>query len=207
MVDGYSPIQKVFRQPDTVCYAERIKTKMLELRFHGRGGQGVVVGCEIMAKALLYNGKYVQYSPDFGTERRGAPVRAFLRIDDKQIYLKHQVYNPDCIVVFDPSLEIKDVTADLKPGGWLIINSPRDPSEFEELGPFTIATINANEIAVKHKIGSEAAPIVNTVILGAIAKILGFSPDSLAQAIQGKFKDDRNLLGAREAYEKVKSSG
>jgi len=180
---------------------------LIEIRFHGRGGQGVVVGCEIVAKALLREGKYVQYSPDFGTERRGAPVRAFLRIDDKQIYQKDQIYNPDCVVLFNPSSKIKDFISGLKPEGWLIINSPKDPSEFEELGSFRIAAVDATEIALKHKIGSEAAPIVNTVMSGAMAKILGFSLDSLAEAMQEKFKDDRNFQGALEAYEKVRSSG
>jgi len=180
---------------------------VLEIRFHGRGGQGAVVGCEILAKALLHEGKYVQYSPDFGTERRGAPVRAFLRVDDKQIYRRDQIHNPDCIVVFDPSLETKDVISDLKPESWLIINSPKDPSEFGELGPFRVATVNASEIALKHKIGTEAAPIVNTVMLGAIARILGFSLDSLAEAMEEKFKEGRNFPGALEAYERVKSSG
>jgi 2-oxoacid:acceptor oxidoreductase gamma subunit (pyruvate/2-ketoisovalerate family) len=179
---------------------------VIEIRFHGRGGQGVVVGCEIAAKALLQEGKYVQYSPDFGTERRGAPVRAFLRIDDKQIYQKDQIYNPDCVVLFSSSSEIRDFISGLKPEGWLIINSHKDPSEFEKLGPFRVATIDANGIALKHKIGTEAAPIVNTVILGAMARILGFSLHSLAQAIQEKFKEDRNFLGALEAYEKVRSS-
>jgi 2-oxoacid:acceptor oxidoreductase gamma subunit (pyruvate/2-ketoisovalerate family) len=180
---------------------------VLEIRFHGRGGQGVVVGCEIVAKALLHEGKYVQYSPDFGTERRGAPVRAFLRIDDKQIYQKDQIYNPDCVILFSFFSRTEDFISGLKPGGWLIINSPKDPSEFEELGPFRVATIDANEIALKYEIGTETAPIVNTVILGAMAKILGFSLDSLTEAIREKFQGDRNYLGALEAYEKVRSSG
>jgi 2-oxoacid:acceptor oxidoreductase gamma subunit (pyruvate/2-ketoisovalerate family) len=180
---------------------------LIEIRFHGRGGQGVVVGCEIVAKALLREGKYVQYSPDFGTERRGAPVRAFLRIDDKQIYQKDQIYNPDCVVIFNSSLKIKDHISGLKPEGWLIINSPKDPSEFEELGPYKVATVDASEIALKHEIGTEAAPIVNTVMSGAMAKILGFSLDSLAETIREKFKGDKNFLGALEAYEKVRSSG
>ena len=167
----------------------------------------MVVGCEILAKALLHEGRYIQYSPDFGVERRGAPVRAFLRIDDKRIYLRHQIYEPDFVAVFDPSLELENVISGLKPRGWLIINTPKDPSEFEELGPFKITTIDADEIALKHEIGTEAAPIVNTVILGAIIKILGFSFDSLTHAIQEKFKDDKNLLGAREAYEKVREAG
>jgi len=165
------------------------------------------VGCEILAKALLHEGKYVQYSPDFGTERRGAPVRAFLRIDSKRIYQKDQIYNPDCVVLLNPSSRPDDLISGLKPGGWLIINSPRDPSEFQGLGPFRVATVDANEIALKHEIGTETAPIVNTVILGAMAKILGFSLDSLTEAIRERFTGDRNYLGALEAYEKVRSLG
>ena len=180
---------------------------VIEIRFHGRGGQGVVVGCEIVAKALLHEGKYVQYSPDFGVERRGAPVRAFLRIDDKQIYQKDQIYNPDCVVLFNPFSSTEDLISGLKPNGWLIINSPRDPSEFKGLGPFRVATIDANEIALKYEIGTVTAPIVNTVILGAVAKILGFSLDALTKAIREKFKGDSNRLGALEAYKKVRSSG
>jgi 2-oxoacid:acceptor oxidoreductase gamma subunit (pyruvate/2-ketoisovalerate family) len=180
---------------------------VVEIRFHGRGGQGVVVGCEILAKALLHEGKYVQYSPDFGTERRGAPVRAFLRIDDKQIYQKDQIYNPDCVVLFNSFSRTNDFVSGLKPKGWLIINSPKAPSEFKEFGPFRVATVDANEIALKHEIGTQTAPIVNTVMLGAVARILGVSLDSLAEAIREKFTGDRNYLGAREAYEKVRSSG
>jgi pyruvate ferredoxin oxidoreductase gamma subunit len=167
----------------------------------------VVVGCEILAKALLHEGKYVQYSPDFSTERRGAPVRAFLRISDKQIYQKDQIYSPDCVVLFNSFSRTKDFISGLKPGGWLIMNSPKAPSEFKEFGPFRVATVDANEIALKHEIGTQTAPIVNTVMLGAVAKILGVSLDSLAEAIRDKFKGDRNYLGAREAYEKVRSSG
>jgi 2-oxoacid:acceptor oxidoreductase gamma subunit (pyruvate/2-ketoisovalerate family) len=180
---------------------------LVEIRFHGRGGQGVVVGCEILAKALLHEGKYVQYSPDFGTERRGAPVRAFLRISDKQIYQKDQIYNPDCVVLLYSSSRIDDFISGLKTGGWLIINSPKAPSEFQGAGPFRVATVDANEIAIKHEIGTETAPIVNTVMLGAVAKTLGFSLDSLAKAIREKFTGDKNYLGALEAYEKVRNSG
>lgn len=178
---------------------------MLEVRFHGRGGQGTVVACEILAKTLFYEGKYVQYFPEFGVERRGAPVRAFLRVSDEKIYLRHQIYEPDYVIVLDPSLGIENVISGLKSGGWLIVNSPRVPSEFKAVGPFKIASIDGNRIALKHRIGTEAAPIVNTVILGAIAKVLELSFASLAQAIQEKFgKDRRNLLAAQEAYKKVK---
>ena len=178
---------------------------MIELRFHGRGGQGAVLSCEILAKALLQEGKYVQYSPDFGAERRGAPVRAFVRADDKKIYLRQQIYEPDCVVVLDTSVGMEGVISGLKPGGWLIINSPSEPAEFKELGPFKIATVDAKEIALKHKIGTEAAPVVNTATLGAMAKAMGFSLNSLIKATREKFGGgQRNILAVRDGYKKVK---
>lgn len=179
---------------------------MIELRFHGRGGQGVVLSCEILAKALLQEGKYVQYSPDFGTERRGAPVRAFVRADDKKIYLRQQIYKPDCVVVLDTSIGMEDVISGLEPGGWLIINSPEEPAKFKGLGPFKIATVDANEIALRHKIGSEVAPVVNTAILGAMAKVIGFSLDSLIEVAREKLEESqRNISAICEGYEQVKS--
>ena len=165
----------------------------------------MVLSCEILAKALLQEGKYVQYSPDFGAERRGAPVTAFVRADDKKVYLRQQIYEPDCVVVLDTSVGMEVVISGLKPGGWLIINSLREPVEFKELGPFKIATVDAREIALKHKIGSEAAPVVNTATLGAMAKVMGFSLDTLIEATREKFKgSQRNLLAVREGYAKVK---
>lgn len=178
---------------------------MIELRFHGRGGQGVVLSCEILAKALLEEGKYVQYSPDFGTERRGAPVRAFVRTNDKKIYLRHQIYEPDCVIVLDTSVGMENTTSGLKPGGWLIINSPGEPVEFKGLGLFKIATVDANEIALRYKIGTEVAPVVNTATLGATAKVMGFSLDPLIEAVREKFGGNQaNLLAVRDGYEKVK---
>ena len=178
---------------------------MIELRFHGRGGQGAVLSCEILAKSLLQEGKYVQYSPDFGTERRGAPVRAFLRVDDKKIYLRQQIYEPDCAVVLDPSVGMENITSGLKPGGWLIINSPKEPAEFKGLGSFKIATIDANEIALRHKIGTEVAPVVNTAMLGATAKVIGFALEPLIEATREKFASSPgNVAAVRDGYEKVR---
>lgn len=175
------------------------------MRFHGRGGQGVILSCEILAKALFQEGKYVQYSPDFGAERRGAPVRAFVRANDKKIYLRHQIYEPDCVVVLDTSVGMENTTSGLKPGGWLIINSPREPVEFKGLGLFKIATVDANEIALRLKIGTEVAPVVNTATLGATAKAMGFALDSLIEAIREKFGGNQgNLSAVREGYEKAK---
>jgi len=178
---------------------------LIEMRFHGRGGQGVVVSCEILAKALLRGGKYVQYSPDFGTERRGAPVRAFIRANDKKIYLRQQIYEPDCVIVLDTSVGMESVIYGLKPGGWLIMNSPKEPGEFKGLGSFKIAVIDATEIALRRKIGPEASPLVNTATLGAIVKAMGFSLDSLIEVAREKFEDNQeNILAIRDGYGKVK---
>lgn len=143
--------------------------------------------------------------PDFGAERRGAPVRAFVRADDKEIYLRHQVYEPDCAVVLDTSVGMENTIAGLKPGGWLIINSPKEPAEFKGLGLFGIATVDANEIALKYKLGTEAAPMVNTTILGATAKVMGFSVSAIIEALREKLGESQgNLRAVQEGYEKVK---
>src|SRR5664280_145387 len=96
---------------------------MIEVRFHGRGGQGAVTAAEILAKAAFEDGKYCQAFPFFGVERRGAPVMAFTRIDDQPIRRRYQVYKPDYVVVLDDGLlEVVDVFSGLKEGGKVIIN-------------------------------------------------------------------------------------
>lgn len=180
---------------------------MMEIRFHGRGGQGTVVASKILADALAKEGNYVQAYPEFGVERRGAPVYAFIRIDDKPIYDKSRIYTPDHVVVVDPTLvEAIDVTEGLKPGGIIIINSDRNSEDFPFPSTFRVATINATEIAVKHKLGTLATPIVNTAIIGAVIKILGICRvDSLVAAIREgvPIKPDDNVRAAEEAYEKA----
>ncbi len=116
---------------------------MIEIRCYGRGGQGVVVACEILANAFLKAGKYAQYSPDFGAERRGAPLRAFVRADEKAIYLRQQIYEPDYVVILDTSIAMGDAIRGLKSDGWLVINSAKQPAEFKYLGPFKTATVDA----------------------------------------------------------------
>lgn len=180
---------------------------MIEIRFHGRGGQGTVVASKVLADALAKEGNYVQAYPEFGVERRGAPVFAFLRIDDKPIYDKSRIYTPDHVVVVDPTLlEAIDVTEGLKPGGMIIVNSDKKPSEIKLPKTFKVVTINATEIAVKHKLGSMAAPIVNTAICGAVTKFLNLCKlDSLTAAIKEGVPTaaDANMAAAREAYEKA----
>jgi 2-oxoacid:acceptor oxidoreductase gamma subunit (pyruvate/2-ketoisovalerate family) len=182
---------------------------MIEIRFHGRGGQGTVVASKILADAMAKEGSYVQAYPEFGVERRGAPVYAFIRIDNKPIYDKSRVYTPDHVVVVDPTLvEAIDVTEGLKPGGLVIINSDRRPEDFKLPDRYRVTTINATEIAVKHKLGTLAAPIVNTAIIGAVIKILGLCRiESLVEAIREgvPIKPEDNVRAAEEAYAQARS--
>lgn len=182
---------------------------MTEVRFHGRGGQGAVVASEILATALFKEGKFVQAFPAFGVERRGAPVTAFLRFDSVPIRRRCQIYEPDHVVVLDPTLLLAvDVAAGLKPNGSILINSEAPPESFSALQKFLVATVPAGEIAVAHKLGTRTNPIVNTAILGAFARLTGFvSLETLLEAIAEKIPEhqrERNQAAARAAYERVR---
>lgn len=178
---------------------------MIEIRFHGRGGQGTVVASKVLADALAKEGNYVQAYPEFGVERRGAPVFAFIRIDDQPIYDKSRIYTPNHVIVVDPTLvEAIDVTEGLKDGGVIIINSEKDPASFKFPAKYKVATVNATGIAVKHKLGTLAAPIVNTAIIGAVVKILGLTKlEPLLAAIKEgiPIRPEDNMAAAMEAYE------
>lgn len=180
---------------------------MTEIRFHGRGGQGTVVASKILADAITKEGNYVQAYPEFGVERRGAPVFAFIRIDNKPIYDKSRIYNPDHVVVVDPTLvDAIDVTEGLKDGGMIIVNSDKKPEELNFPKRFKVATINATAIAVKHKLGTKAAPIVNTAIVGAVVKMLNLAKiQSVLEAVREgvPLKHEENVAAAKEAYEKA----
>jgi 2-oxoacid:acceptor oxidoreductase gamma subunit (pyruvate/2-ketoisovalerate family) len=182
---------------------------MIEIRIHGRGGQGGVIASKILAVALFSEGQYVQSFPAFGVERRGAPVQAFLRADDKYIDLRCEVYNPEYVIVLDPSLlDAVDVTKGMPKGGSILINSDRDPSHFDdEYGDYKVSTVNASGIAVANQLGSRQHPIVNTAILGGFAKVSGLCKiDSIADAIltEVPVKQEANAEAARDAYNKVK---
>jgi 2-oxoacid:acceptor oxidoreductase gamma subunit (pyruvate/2-ketoisovalerate family) len=180
---------------------------MVEIRFHGRGGQGTVVASKILADALAQEGNYVQAYPEFGVERRGSPVVAFIRIDNKPIYDKSRIYTPDHVVVVDPTLvEAIDITEGLKKGGTIIINTDKKPGDFRLPSAFNIRTINATEIAVRNKLGTLAAPIVNTAVVGAVIKILGLTKlESLVKAIREGItvRPEDNVKAAAEAYERA----
>ena len=182
---------------------------MQEIRFHGRGGQGAVIGSEVLAHAFFIEGKYVQAFPSFGVERRGAPVTAFCRVDDKQINLRNQIYEPDHIVILDPTLiETAGVTEGLKKNGAIVVNGKQGPDYYRDLlGPlYQLYVVDAASIAVQHRLGSPSNPIVNTAILGAFAKGTGLvSIESVEQAIEDHVpvKKENNRKAARAAYEDV----
>ncbi|NWF93359.1 MAG: 2-oxoacid:acceptor oxidoreductase family protein [Syntrophaceae bacterium] len=181
---------------------------MIEIRFHGRGGQGAQVASKVLAVAFFHEGYYVQSFPAFGVERRGAPVMAFLRADQRPVQLRVNIYEPDHVVVLDPTLiGAVDVTSGLKPNGWILINSHQAPDAFDHLGNFQVATVHATSIAIRNGLGSRTNPIVNTAILGAFSKATGLvGIDSVALAIREELqgKKDENAKAAREAYHEVK---
>ncbi|MCK9152148.1 pyruvate synthase subunit PorC [Methanobacterium alcaliphilum] len=175
---------------------------MIEIRFHGRGGQGAVTAAEILAKAAFEDGKYVQAFPFFGVERRGAPVMAFTRIDDKPIRRRYQVYNPDYVVVLDDGLlDVVDVFSGLKNDGVVILNTNKEVPSHE--GSET-HVIDATGIALE-KLG---LPIVNTVMLGAFAGATNqVTLDSLIKIIKETFPGkigSKNADAAEAAYKHVK---
>lgn len=180
---------------------------MLEIRFHGRGGQGAVVASTILAAAIFEEGKNVQAFPYFGVERRGAPVTAFLRMDDRPIRIRSEISEPDVVVVLDTFLmKHINVVGGLKPDGKILINSSKQPQAFKEGIKQTVATVDATSIAIGHGVGSRNTPIVNTAILGGLVRLLGIvSMDSVVKAIKYSVpvKKEENAAAAREAYERT----
>ena len=158
---------------------------MIEIRFHGRGGQGAVVASELLAQAAFLDGHEPQCFPFFGVERRGAPVTAFARIDDHPIGVRTSIVSPDIVVVLDPGLlATTSVTDGLKDGGLLLVNSPRSAETFAAPASVRRASVDATAIAVAHGLGSRMLPIVNTTVLGALARASGVvSLEALCRAI------------------------
>ena len=192
---------------------------MIEIRFHGRGGQGAITACNIIAIALLKEGKWAQSFPLFGGERRGAPVQAFLRISgtpvsDIPATPRGHIYCPDHLIVLDSRLigssreaaKSSGILNGLKRGGWVIINSNKEPGSFD-LPSFKIATSDATGIASRHNLGSVQARPVSAAILGAFSRVTGLVRlDSILEAIGEEVpaKPDENMAAAREAYESVR---
>lgn len=180
---------------------------MLEIRFHGRGGQGTVLASISLAKAFFEAGWEVQTFPLFGVERRGAPVEAYLRIAHEKILLRSGVYTPDHIVVMDAKLiGAIDVTRGLKPGGWILVNSPVWPEIQSQAGSFRLARVDATGIALAHHLGTRTHPIINTAMLGAFARTFGMPDMTCIEAAirqEVPVKKEENVAAARSAFDQV----
>jgi pyruvate ferredoxin oxidoreductase gamma subunit len=178
----------------------------IEIRWHGRGGQGAVTSAELMAQAAISEGKYAQAFPSFGPERRGAPVQAFNRVDVREpVRMRVDVTTPDVVVVLDPSLlSIVNVTSGLKKDGLVVINTKKTASEIKaEFGiSHPVAVIDATRIA-REQLG---VPIVNTTMLGALIKVTGIVKKESAHApLEKRFGrlGERNIKAMETAYEQV----
>lgn len=181
-------------------------TQLIEIRWHGRGGQGAVTSTELVAQAAINEGKFAQAFPSFGPERRGAPVLAFVRIDSKEpIRIRAGITEPDVVVVLDPGLlSIVNVTAGLKKDGILIINTKKSFKDIESELKIKqkIATVDATKIA-RELLG---VPIVNTSMVGALIRATGvLKLESLIEPLQHRFGRlaERNINAMKKAYEET----
>ena len=183
---------------------------MFQVRIHGRGGQGVVTGAEMLSIAAFQGGRHAQAFPSFGSERTGAPVVAFCRMDDKEIRLREPIMEPDALIIQDPTLLHQvDVFSGLKKDGYILINTTKTCDQLG-LGDFIkgfrpehLLTVPASELAMKHV----RRPVPNVPLLGAFAALGGLiTLEAVHAAIQRKFSGavaQGNMLAASEAYEVV----
>jgi pyruvate ferredoxin oxidoreductase gamma subunit len=178
---------------------------MIEVRWHGRGGQGAVTSVELLAVSAIAAGKYAQGFPSFGPERRGAPVAAFTRIDDKKINKRSGIYKPDVVLVLDASLiGLVNVTEGLKPEGKLIVNTHKTPDEIRKQLGFkgTLATVDGTGIARKEM----GVPIANTTMIGALLKVTGIMDlNAMKDAVEHRFGRiaQKNMAAMKRAYDEI----
>lgn len=183
------------------CYLRR--NMMIEIRFHGRGGQGAVTSAELLALAAIGEGKYAQAFPSFGPERRGAPVVAFCRIDNERIRIRANIYEPDIVVVVDASLlKIVNVAAGLKPNGILVTTSPDSAEKVKEDLKIShrIAVVDAVKIA-RELLG---VPITNTTMLGSLVRASGLvKKESFIHPLRERFGRiaEKNISAFERAYQ------
>jgi len=183
---------------------------MFQVRIHGRGGQGVVTAAELLSVAAFLEGKHAQAFPSFGSERTGAPVVSFCRIDDKEIRLREPIREPDALIVQDPTLfKAIDVFQGIKPTGYMIINTNRSFDELHlaeivaKLPKGHACTVPASELALKHV----GRPVPNAALLGAFAALTGIVHlKSVATAIREAFPGkiaEANVAAASAAHDAV----
>jgi len=189
-----------------VVLAGKDRRMLVEIRWHGRGGQGIVSVSRLLAEAALMDKKYVQSFPEFGPERSGAPVRGFTRIADEPISMHSQIYNPNVVVIVDPTLLGTDVTSGLAEDGTIIANTELTPTELGK----TLRTDKAHVYAVNAKkiaLDILGRPIYNTAMLGALLKVAPLvSFESVQKAVKARFPGtlgDKNVEAMRRAHMEV----
>jgi pyruvate ferredoxin oxidoreductase gamma subunit len=185
--------------------------KMIEIRWHGRGGQGTVTAAKMLADASLQGGKYVQASPEYGAERMGAPLRAFNRISDEEIFLHCSITNPDIVVVVDPSLVKQPAVVEgIKNSTTFVVNSPLSSQEVRKFLQFDagkVYTVDATKIALE----TLGRNIPNTPMLGALVKATGILEkasliDEIKKGLEKKFGTtivQKNVDAIERAFEEV----
>jgi 2-oxoacid:acceptor oxidoreductase gamma subunit (pyruvate/2-ketoisovalerate family) len=179
-----------------------------EFRWHGRGGQGAWTASELLARAAIHEGKYIQSFPEFGPERMGAPVKAYTRISDEPIRLHCSVYNPGLAIVMDPTLlATVPVTKGLGKEGILIVNSPKDPKTMKQelkMAEGTVWTVPATDIAMRIL----GRLITNTAMLGVAARATNIvKMESIEKAVKERFPGplaEKNMGVIKEAYKEAK---
>lgn len=178
--------------------------EVIEIRFHGRGGQGVVTAANTLVDALLKAGLYGQAIPFFGAERRGAPVVAYTRVSKKPIRIRSSIKRPSIVVVLDAKLsELVNVLEGLRPGGTVLINSPEKPSI---KGNFRTCYVDAVGIALRHNLVLSGWALVNMPIVGALARILDIPIEAVEEAIKERIEGrmgELNAVAAKEAFNEV----
>jgi pyruvate ferredoxin oxidoreductase gamma subunit len=177
---------------------------MIEIRIHGRGGQGNVVAAYLLATAAINEGRFGQAFPAFGAERRGAPVVAFVRIADRVLQRHNQVQTPDFLIVQDQALlQVPDVLDGLAAGGAILVNSSKESDELSEQLEKPVVTLPATSLAQEHL----GRPVPNTALLAAFLNLTELLPlDTLLTALSGKFKGEvlaRNSSLVHAAAERV----
>jgi len=174
---------------------------MYEIRIHSRGGQGGVTAAKLLALAAFRDGKHATACPFYGAERRGAPVVSFVRIDDEPIKVYSQIHEPDLVIVLDTSImDVVDVLDGLKADGTVLLNSAHPGAGCNG----TCRHVDLTGIALAQNLVIAGSPILNTPVLGALAKMGIVTLPSAEQAISEMFSDERNVKAARAAYEELK---
>lgn len=173
---------------------------MYEIRIHSRGGQGGVTAARLLALAAIHDGKFATACPFYGAERRGAPVVSYVRIDDKPIKIYSQIRKPDLVIVLDASvMDTVDVLHGLRTGGRVFVNSAAK----KEFSGFVPSFVDLTGIALRENLVVAGAPILNTPVLGALAKMGIVSVESAKKAIREMFADERNVKAAEAAYREL----